>query len=132
MNSTPQWTLAGFGRLSWKQARHHLDGSTCTWQDLDGLHTGPPPEQAPLATHLWGWTSQCYFRARIDGNDVYLAQLTPAGIGEHVDVTRHAAVMRPPEDTQAPALSLELLEIPGPAPVTFLRPATVHPAEEPA
>jgi hypothetical protein len=137
MNTTAH--LTAHGRLTWTQALSLLAGCTCTWSDLDGIHLTPaPPAALPAgATHLWGWAAdgRC-IRLRLDHQAAYTAVLhTRPGTcpdtpdAETVTVTvRPAITWDPDTHRQAGPLpatiqahSWELLEIPGPAPVTFVR-----------
>ncbi len=124
------WTLHSHGRLPWTQARETLADYTCVWLDLDGLHVGAPPRETPIATHIWGWSNGHYARARLDTDAAYLGVLhetpPPSAAGEPVTVHPRAAVMRSAATGEtAPQefneLAVELLEIPGPHPVTFVR-----------
>ena len=133
---TTRWTLQGRGRQPWAQVLEQLQGCTCAWMDLDALHVGPAPSEPPIATHLWGWSrqQQRYLRARIDENEAYLGILyedpDDANQGTPVRVVQRAAIMGHQDATAAPGLpaetflEAELLEIPGPAPVTFVREAS--------
>lgn len=70
------------GLMTWAAAvSGPLAGCTCLWQDLDGLHVEPPPGEAPPTSILWGWRGDSYLvRARLDGDDAYLAvRQAPAG-----------------------------------------------------
>lgn len=93
--------LRGLGRTTWEQARPHLATLTCAWADLDGFHVGPPPDERPVATHLWAWSPQRWARARFDGDEVITALLdrvdnadaTATGPGEPVTVTTRPLVV---------------------------------------
>lgn len=136
--------LHGYGPLPWDAAAELLTGAQCAWADLAGLHLAPAPAQAPLATHLWAWwpDGRCA-RLRLDEHHHYTAVLHPHGqptaepaiaplATENVQVLlRHDAPLWGEHDTQAGPLPLQLrehtwdlLEIPGPAPVTFIRATT--------
>lgn len=71
------------GLMGWAAAvSGPLDGCTCLWQDLDGLHAEPPPQLAPPASILWGWRGGSHLvRVRLDGDDAYVAvhDMTAAG-----------------------------------------------------
>lgn len=124
--TTQHWTLQGYGgRLPWSEIRSYLCASTCTWQDLDGLHLVAAPDAAPIATHLWGWSSNRCFRARIDGEYAYLAALTQGGDGVPVNVITRPSLLRNTDYfvAEGDVPELELLETTGKAPATFLRPA---------
>lgn len=60
--------VAPLGRLEWGDVVGELAGATCVWQDLKGLHSGPVPEDAPLASHLWAWRGSQSWRFRVDGD----------------------------------------------------------------
>ncbi|MFF0520679.1 hypothetical protein ACFYTC_18355 [Actinomadura nitritigenes] len=80
--------LVARGRVPWEHALPHLTGTTCLWADIDGLHTGPPPGRAPIATHLWAWDEDRLLRARVDGSDCILAELHlgSAAVGDLVGI----------------------------------------------
>jgi hypothetical protein len=63
--------------MTWAEALSGpLAGCTCLWQDLDGLHVGPPTLDAPPTSILWGWDSgSSLIRARLDGDTAYVAVL---------------------------------------------------------
>lgn len=65
------------GRKTWEAALSGLlDGATCLWQDLDGLHVEPPPATAPPTSVLWAWRGVCdLVRIRLDGQAVFAAML---------------------------------------------------------
>lgn len=118
------WRLQGCGRIPWPELREKLAGYTCLWVDRYQHRVGEPPAEPPITTHLWGWTDGRYARVRVDGDAGYLGVLrapdaADAAEGDPVAVIRRPALMRP----EAGELSVELLEVPGPGPVTFLRPA---------
>jgi hypothetical protein len=135
--STYSAILSGTGRITWTEAQALLDGSHCTWADLHGLRTGPAPDQTPLTSHLWAWwpDGRCA-RLRLDEDDVYAATLRPLNTeqpsanatSEVVTVHRHPdAPLWGPADRQAGPLpdevrqwTYDLLEIPGPHPVSFI------------
>lgn len=124
--TTQNWNLQGYGGLlPWSEVRSHLGEATCTWQDLEGLHLAAAPDAAPISTHLWGWSSNRCFRARIDGEHAYLAALTQDGSGTHVNVIIRPSLLRNAEyfTAEGDIPDLELLETTGRAPATFLRPA---------
>lgn len=110
--------------MTWPEALHILAGADCTWTDLDGFHVGPPPDDVPITTHLWAWHTTRCFRARIDEHDVYLAELA---LTEHGTTRVHLrqALLRPETNTTAlgETTTIEVLELPGQHPITFLRPA---------
>ncbi|ASO21528.1 hypothetical protein FHR81_003170 [Actinoalloteichus hoggarensis] len=123
--------LRGHGRLPWDHAREVLADHTCLWIDHDGIHLGPAPTEAPFATHLWARHDRDhrYSRLRIDDEHAYPATLdltehaSDHDDGEPVTVHRRTARLRPPRSTAhtlLTALAVDLLEIPGTAPITFL------------
>lgn len=75
------------GLMDWTEAvSGPLADCTCLWQDLDGLHVEPAPQQAPPASILWGWRGGSYLvRARLDGDDAYVAvhDMARQGPGTH-------------------------------------------------
>ncbi|WP_033326351.1 hypothetical protein [Streptomyces yerevanensis] len=128
--------LARHGRLDWTEARSLLAGTTCAWADLDGFHvTGADrlPAHPPPSTHLWAWGQNRCLRLRIDGPYALTAALHPGQDGgEQVRVHIRPGTPWAADDKQvgplppeAHALAFELLELPGPAPATFVR-ATAH------
>lgn len=146
----PEARLYGYGRLDWDQARAVLDGATCIWADLGGLHLAPAPDAAPPTSHLWAWWpgGDCA-RLRIDETQAYTAVLRAAGtppLAAHPrpvadepvsPLLRAGAPLWGTADPQAgpvPAALREhtwdLLEIPGPRPITFVRAST--PPDPPA
>lgn len=136
--------LHGYGPLTWPQATALLDGAQCVWTDLAGLHLEPAPSDAPLATHLWAWWPDGHCaRIRLDHQRHYTAILhphdttaaepaSPPTVTEDVRaILRHDAPLWGDHDTQAGPLppqlrnyAWDLLEIPGPTPVTFIRATT--------
>lgn len=136
--------LYGYGRLDWDQARTVLDHATCAWADLDGLHLAPAPDAVPPTTHLWAWwpDGDCA-RLRIDETQAYTAVLRVTGGPPPTQAPRPVAdepvspLLRADAplwaiaDPQAGPLPAELrehtwdlLEIPGPRPITFVRAST--------
>lgn len=138
--------LHGYGRVDWPTARRLLAGCACTWSDLDGVRLAdePPAEMPVGATHLWGWSAERLFRLRFDtgpdlgaGAGVYVAvlgrpvdgvassQRVPMGNVTH---RRQTVRLRPEDDARSGELPVdvrerdwEVYEVPGVAPVTFLR-----------
>lgn len=68
------------GRMSWAEAvAGPLEGATCLWQDLDGLHVEAAPSAAPPTSILWGWRGDSLLvRLRLDGQTAYVAVHDPA------------------------------------------------------
>ena len=96
------------GRSHWGHLLRERDGYTFLWQDSDGLHRGPLPSDAPYTSLLHGWSADgmVLVRVRLDGQTVWLAQITP-GDGETATVsnlhswgakTRRVAGFRSPDD----------------------------------
>ncbi|MCX4429656.1 hypothetical protein [Streptomyces mirabilis] len=124
--------LERIGRLGWVEARALLTGTTCAWADLDGFHVAAAdrvPEHPLHATHLWAWDLRRCLRMRIDGPHALTALLMPGQDGGE-QVLVHARPGTPwakgdqqagPLPAEAHALSFELIELPGPAPATFVR-----------
>lgn len=129
--------LHGYARLPWEKARALLDGCACTWTDLDRIHlTDAPPDRLPVgATHLWGWSATRYVRLRFDIGSAYVAVLTTEPPTAKPDLTDSVpppqwrrAIIWAEDDLQAGPLpdtvlgrTWELGEIPGEAPITFVR-----------
>jgi hypothetical protein len=67
---------------TWRDFRGIVDSATCLWQDLDGVHVAPAPEEPPPTSILWAWSDQRgadgvpeqLWRARIEGDTVFVAQ----------------------------------------------------------
>jgi hypothetical protein len=133
--------LHRLGPLTWPALRTLLTddpayaGARCAWADLNGFHlesatalpTDPPP---PLATHLWAWGAQAVLRSRIDTGRALTCALLPdnATPGDVVPVRIRPGLAWPADDLQVgrpdrplPAPGIELLELTGPAPATFVR-----------
>jgi hypothetical protein len=69
--------LVGHGRMRWPEARAVLDGLSCAWADLEGWHQGLEcPVERPLATHLWGWSSDRWARVYLDGDTAVVGVLS--------------------------------------------------------
>jgi hypothetical protein len=121
--------LVARGRLPWEQALPHLTDTTCLWADIDGLHSGPPPAQAPIATHLWAWDEDRLLRVRVDGADCILAELhlDPAAAGDPVRIAIRQVPTWPLGEgrvsvaDQWRARSATLYEVLGLMPLTFAR-----------
>ena len=65
------------GKMTWEQAvAGPLAGTTCLWQDLDGLHVEPAPESPPPTSVLWAWSGDGsrLVRLRLDGGTSFVAQ----------------------------------------------------------
>ncbi|MFC8797291.1 hypothetical protein ACFT2C_06135 [Promicromonospora sp. NPDC057138] len=128
--------LVRHGRMPWAQARTLFDDTVGTWADLDGLHAAePPPDDAPLTTHLWAWADDICWRLRFDGNETLVAALHLDAIdGDIVPVRVRDGFPWGRNDAQAGSLSdaayalkFELLEVTGAAPVTFVRRKSTSP-----
>ena len=120
------WTLTTVGRMPWTQARQVLASYTCAWLDLDGMNIGTPPVEPPITTCLWGWSDGSYIRVRFDDDTAYVGTLRPGDPNEGTDlpvrVTIRATTTRlGTADPELDPRRFELLEIPGTAPVTFVR-----------
>jgi hypothetical protein len=125
------------GRMTWSQAlAGPLSEVECLWQDLDGAHCAPPPVQAPCTSVLWAWNAdgRVLFRARLDGETVFLACHTVESDGTapvvvqpwdprdgRVRTHRTAVGSRPVIEQQWEQVVDHGLEH-GTGPVTFLRP----------
>lgn len=68
------------GKMTWHEAvSGPLNGATCLWQDLDGLHVEPAPAEPPPASLLWAWRRRDHLvRLRLDGDTAYAAVHQPA------------------------------------------------------
>jgi hypothetical protein len=124
------------GRMAWADvAAGPLDGATCLWQDLDGLHTEPAPQAAPPTSILWGWRDDALIRVRLDGETAYVAVLPASGGGTETvpwDLRRDgdgrvAGLRGPATASSAVYGKFEQVSVDGTAdgrgPVTFIRPA---------
>ena len=69
------------GKMPWADAvAGPLEGVTCLWQDLDGLHVEPPPAEPPPTSVLWGWRGDGYLvRVRLDGGIAFVGVHDAAG-----------------------------------------------------
>ena len=75
-------TSPASGRMTWAQAAAGpLAGATCLWQDLDGLHVAPAPDNAPPTSILWAWRPDSWLvRARLDGEIAFVAVHDATGL----------------------------------------------------
>ncbi len=127
--STRTAWLTAHGRRPWADISSLLTGCTCTWADLDGFHAGPPPAEAPLATHLWAWSPGRLLRIRVDGSDGITAELhlTDPGQGEPVQVTERDTAAWPPRegrvsvDDKWRGRAIRIYEVAGLMPLEFAR-----------
>lgn len=128
------------GRMTWVQATTGtLAGTTCLWQDLDGLHVQPPPDQPPPTSILWAWDDTRSLRVRLDGATALVAVRSrdhDAGGGEQAVPLPWSAEDRrvfqaapAGEGTRQQLLARRWTQIlddgldTGAGPITFLRPA---------
>lgn len=51
----------------WQEVINLLDSAECMWQDWQGFHRQPVPEQPPPTSILWGW--------RRAGDNVYAVRI---------------------------------------------------------
>lgn len=72
-------TVPTSGCMTWTQAvQGPLEGATCLWQDLDGLHVEPAPAAPPPTSLLWAWRGSDHLvRARLDGDIAFVAVHAP-------------------------------------------------------
>jgi len=75
MNTITEASGPAAGKMTWAQAlTGPLDGTTCLWQDLDGLHVEPAPTDPPPTSLIWGWRGRDHLvRLRLDGDTAYVA-----------------------------------------------------------
>lgn len=76
---TDTWALRGSGRRtrdSWDHLHAITREWTAAWAGIDGFHLDRLPDQPPLTTHLWAWTTNAWLRVRIDGPHWWAALLT--------------------------------------------------------
>ncbi|CAL9328570.1 hypothetical protein [Streptomyces sp. enrichment culture] len=136
---TVRMRLHRLGPLTWPALRTLLTqdaaytDARCAWSDLNGFHLEPAtalPTNTPLATHLWAWSSRAALRARIDTDLALTCALLPdtGEAGDLVSVRIRPGLAWPGDDHQVgrpdqtlPAASIELLELTGPSPATFVR-----------
>ncbi len=119
-SSSPKSSLLAHGRMDWSKAHRILSQSEaiCFWCDLDGLQHGDPPQDPPLASHLWAQTSgqkpSRFFRLRIDGKDCVVAELIVDGLDscntdELVEVVSFRTCVWPRDERRLAKVTLELL-----------------------
>ncbi len=81
---------SGLMVTTWQELRAELTRPDkpfeCLWQDLDGVHLAPPPEEPPLTSILWAWPQvepgqtvnhEDLRRVRLDGETAYVAHPGP-------------------------------------------------------
>lgn len=133
MTGEPRWgTVEPLGWTRWAELRGRLDGTTCAWTDLDGLHIAAPPREAPITTHLWAWRPGWWLRARIDADRAVAGILRLANNEQDAEpvFVRRTLTWRPGTDRVAklPPDVLDrawlLLEVVGSRPVTFVGKST--------
>jgi hypothetical protein len=138
------------GRMAWAQALAGcLDGVTCLWQDLDGLHVDLAPADPPPTSVLWGWGEDEHLvRVRLDDGTAFVAvhaagpagpgasgtAVLPWGAGDHrVDASQGRG---PAADACGVGAAYEQIVVDGiddgVGPVTFLRPVRAARARQPA
>jgi hypothetical protein len=128
LSARTAWLIA-HGRRPWTEIYSLLTGCTCAWADLDGFHAGPPPDEAPLATHLWAWSPDRLLRIRVDGSDGITAELhlTDPGQGEPVQVTERDTNAWPPREGRVSVedkwrgRAICIYEVAGLMPLEFVR-----------
>lgn len=121
------------GRMTWAEAvAGPLDGATCLWQDLDGLHVSAAPAQPPPTSILYGWRGDSLLvRLRLDGSTAFVAVHDPSvqapvkTVAWDPDDGRVAgSVGRGPDAAGGgTGARYEQVVVDGDAPVTFVRPA---------
>jgi hypothetical protein len=136
------------GKMAWARAlAGPLDGVTCLWQDLDGLHVEPAPADPPPTSVLWGWRGDQYLvRARLDGGTAFVAvhdavgpagssgsAVLPWGAGDHrVDASQGRG---PAAESGGVGDGYEQIVVDGisdgAGPITFLRPVRAAGARQP-
>lgn len=67
--------LQGTGWVTWEEVREIVGDAQCVWSDLEGVHVREVPDVPPLATHLWAWDAQAWYRVRIDDGEAVVATL---------------------------------------------------------
>jgi len=51
------------------------------WSGLDGIEAAQAlPPSAGTGSHVWGWSNGLWLRARVDGDDCYVAILQPESV----------------------------------------------------
>ncbi|WP_329543356.1 hypothetical protein OG548_45870 [Streptomyces sp. NBC_01356] len=136
---TVRMRLHRLGPLTWPALRTLLTedpayaGARCAWSDLNGFHLEPStalPTGPPLATHLWTWGAQAVLRSRLDADRALTCVLLPETnhAGEPVLVRIRPGLPWAADDQQVgrpdrplPAPGIELLDLTGPSPATFVR-----------
>lgn len=122
--------LTPLGRCDWTSIRARMAEATCVWTDLDGLHAGAVPDQAPIATHLWAWRTEgegayLAWRWRIDGDTAIGAELRfeKASLAAATSLQARATPDRGLADELAGlADTVRLMQVGDEAPILFLVP----------
>lgn len=71
------YLLESLERMPWADAAVILPRMSWMWADLGGWQLAESlPVIPPIATHVWGFSSNAWVRLRLDGLDVIGAQLT--------------------------------------------------------
>jgi hypothetical protein len=135
-------TTPACGRMTWAQAlAGPLDGATCLWQDLDGLHVAAAPGTPPPTSILWAWRPDSWLvRVRLDGDTALIAVHDGTGLARTVPWNagdsdsggdlRVAASRGPSADLDGVGAAYEQVVVDGiddgAGPITFLRPASTR------
>lgn len=126
------YLLESLERMPWADAAMILPTMSWMWADLGGWQTTEVlPATPPVATHVWGFSSDAWVRLRLDGHDVTGAQLTlhdgdgdgdrllPAVLGSQVwPVGEQRVGLRAGADLRGRAVTL--LRLPSPRALVFV------------
>jgi hypothetical protein len=129
--------LCGYGRLAWPRLAATLHAAHgVAWADYHGFHIGTAPAEPPPYSHLWAWTAGWLLRARLDGTQAIVGGLQLDAVGPGLTVveswdvqcevrTAHnwsaAAKRVGPLGPEVAGRTVELYEVPGERPITFVR-----------
>ncbi len=135
-------TLHVLGEHDWPELIARTDGWEAGWTDLDGLHLGRLPSEAPPTSHLWAWDDEgSALRVRLDGTRWVGAVLVPHGrelpsslaeLSQRTEAVLHTSTTSHPwaDDERIPPTvgsvrhrAWILLTTLDDAPITFVRPA---------
>lgn len=98
---TDAWTLHGSGRRehrAWEHLHAITRSWTAAWADVAGFHLDQLPDEPPVTTHLWAWTTNTWLRVRLDGNH-WWAALLARDSSEEEEIWRTSAAIPQPTIT---------------------------------
>lgn len=128
------YSLTPIRRAAWLHVRSSLPAQhTWFWCDLDvdGAHVvAAPPEDPPLATHLWGWAQDSWVRLRIDEGEAFGARLARGSLAIGARAVPEPTVLSArgwhPDDWRVQLVdrlrggSIRLFQVGGTEPLTFV------------